>query len=194
MARRKRAVKVYYNSDTDTWTNDSHEEPYLMPGTEAYEAYQKTLAENSASQKDDEFHEKLEDRNEDLRKEQLAKEASLDHAYEVANRKFRRRMSKERQNKEIQNIVSDGLGSGIDISGGVLTKVGVHGVDTSNQDELYDDGIDADHYKKAVISEYKGELNEAMREVPNVDTNGDGEIDSDDVEVTPGMRRMARYM
>ena len=55
MARKKRRPKVFYNGAVDTWSNDSMNEPYLMPGTEAYAAYQESLKKQVGEDVDDDL-------------------------------------------------------------------------------------------------------------------------------------------
>ena len=185
MARRKRREKVYYNSDTDTWSNDSHEQPYLMPGTESYKAMQEVQEKQENKKKGDEFHEQLEIENESLREDQLSKSELLNEAYNVGNRKFRRRRSKERQNKKIEKIIEQGLGQDVDIKGGTSAAFNAPTAKSCN-DELYNDSISEKDYKKEVIKDYKHDFEEIVHE----DKDNDGNED----EWTPGMRKMARYM
>lgn len=191
MARRRRKSKVYYNNETDTWSNDSGEQPYLMPGTESYEAYQASLLEKENQKNGDEFHDDLERTNESLRASQLKKSKKIDDAFNVGNRKFRRQRSKARKNKEIEKILSEGLGHKVDIEGGLLGHYGLPCI--SNSEELYDDSLDAREYENAVIKEYEKEA-KAIRDVPNVDVNGDGKVDENDIEMTPGMKTLMKYM
>ena len=126
-----------------------------------------------------------------MRDEQIDKSKKIDEAFDVGARKFRLQRSKSRENKEIQKIVSDGLGHKVDIEGGFLGSYGLPCV--SNSDELYDDGLNEKEYKEAVIRDY-AKAAESVREVPKVDTNGDGKVDEDDVEMTPGMKTLMKYM
>ena len=192
--RRKRKSKVYYNSSTDTWSNDSMTEPYLMPGTEAYEAYQQNL-ENQFGEEGkeaDEFHKEYAESIEDDRIEKTDKEKNIDEAYNVANRKFRRRRSKERQNEEIEKIIEGGLGKDIDLDGGLAGEYGLPSI--SSNDEAYDDGINAAQYAHEVIKDYKKQFEATVRDIPDVDNNNDGKIDEQDAEMTPGMKKMAKYI
>ena len=174
MARKKRKAKVYYNNEIDTWSNDSGEQPYLIPGTEAYNAYQARL-KTEELQSDDEPQ--LES-DEDVDEIDSCNVDSND-IFAVSNHKFRRQQSKVRHNDEIQKIVNNGLG--------------YSAKDLSKSDEVYDDGLNEKEYKKAVISNYKKEADK-VREIPTVDNNGDGKIDKNDVEMTPGMKHLMKYM
>ncbi len=190
-SRPRRLLSVFHNNDSDTWVNDTNEQLSIMPGTQAYKAY---VEQRKSEQDGQDLKDKV-DGNADARqqeKERKNKEEELNDAYSVANRKFRRRMSKSVQDKEIQRIVDNGLGKHVSIFGNIWAKLGFGG--KSNQDELYDDGISADEYKKAVISDYKSDLKEAMTELPDVDYDHDGDIDEDDIVLTPGMRTMSKYM
>lgn len=179
MARKKRKMNVYYNSGTDTWSNDSNTQPYIKPGTGAYKAYSFDKDNNTED-----------DIVEDNVKEIDSKSEAVDHAYDVANRKFRRKMSKERQNSEVKTIISHGLGKSVNITGGLLSKVGLT---PTNEDELYDDGISDKEYKKEVIRDYASDLAEVMH-TADKDNDHDGDIDENDVIITPGMKTMAKYM
>ena len=190
MARKKRRPKVFYNGAVDTWSNDSMNEPYLMPGTEAYAAYQESLKKQVGEDVDDELGKTPdEDISPDNKQEEEQYDAT-DVGLDVAKRKFRRQQSKASQDKEIQHIVSEGLGKSVDISGGVAGEYGLPGI--SNSDELYDDGIDADSYKHEVIKDYRKQLDSVERETPTIDTDGDGK--SDEQEMTPGAKAMRKYM
>lgn len=184
MAKRKnnnnRKTRVYYNSDTDTWSNDTHEQPYLMPGTQSYEAYQEQQLKDDPNQPDDEFHKNLEEDNEDYREEQVQEDKEFEKKSEVTRRKYRRYMSKEVQRKAAEKIIEDGLERDIPTR--------------DFSDELYDDGVSGDKFVHEAAVDYKHEFDEKTREVPEVDNNGDGKVDEDDAYMTPGMKKMARYM
>lgn len=178
MARKPKKQKVYYNNDTDTWSNDSGEQPYLMPGSEAYEAYQERLKAQEKAKKEKELELQAEKQlmDELTDKEKYKKVGDV---FDVGTRKFRSQQKKASQNKSIEKLVEGGLG---------------HDVKVNKQSSaLYDDSLNEAEYKKAVVSEYKKEA-EKVREIPTVDTNGDGKIDKDDVQMTPGMKSLMRYM
>lgn len=172
--RRKRKEKVYYNSDTDTWSNDSNEQPYLMPGTASYEAYQAKNQEQLEKKIGDDFHHELEAHNESIRDEQLEKSKLIDDAFHVGNRKFRRQRSKERLNSDVEKIIDDGLGHG-------AAKI-------KHNENVYDDGVNDKQYAKKVVRDYKSEFENLCQQ----DNNNDGKVDEDDW--TPGMRKLSRYM
>lgn len=176
---KKRKANVYYNSDTDTWSDDSREQFSLLPGTSTYKDYMedKELAKEKAA--GDEFHDELEHQNEVYRELQLDKEK--DHeVHNVGKRKYRRYMSKDVQSKDAIKIAENGLDR--------------HVSKRDLNDELFDDGISGDSYKHEVLEDYKSEFNE-KRQIPNVDSDHDGDIDEDDdAYMTPGMKKMARYM
>ena len=180
MAKSKRKSRVYYNSDTDTWSNDANEQPYLMPGTQSYEAYVEQQKESSPSKPDDEFHQELEMDNEDYREEQVNEDKSFEKESQDMRRKSRRYMSKEVKRKEAEKIIEEGLGRDIPTR--------------EFSDELYDDGVSADKFIHESAVDYKAEFEEKAREVPEVDTNKDGQIDEDDAYMTPGMKKLSRYM
>lgn len=180
MARRKKKTRVYYNSDTDTWSNDAMEQPYLMPGTQSYEAYQEQQAKDSPDNPDDDFHAALEDANEEYREEQVEEDEALEKATRESKRKYRRYMSKEVQRKKAEKIIEEGLGRDIP--------------SRDFSDELYDDGVSGDKFIHEAAVDYKHEFEEKTREIPDIDTDKDGDVDEDDAYMTPGMKKMARYM
>lgn len=173
-SRKKRKEKVYYNSDTDTWSNGTMEQPYLMPGTASYEAYQEKNQEQLAKKQGDAFHEELELHNEGIRDDQLEKSKLIDDAFHIGNRKFRRQRSKERLNSDVEKIIEDGLGH-------QTNKV-------KRNKKVYDDGINDEQYAKKVVRDYKSEFENLCQQ----DNNNDGKVDEDDW--TPGMRKMSKYM
>lgn len=179
MAKKRKKSKVYYNSGTDTWSDDAREQLSLIPGTSTYENYIESRKEASVDEPDDEFHEELEIHNEDYRENQIEKEKDIE-VHNVGKRKYRRYMSKDVQSKDTIKIAENGLDR----------HVSKHDLN----DELFDDGVSGDVYKKEVLRDYKHEF-EKKREIPNVDSDHDGDIDGeDDVYMTPGMKKMARYM
>jgi hypothetical protein len=185
---RRKGSKVYYNNDTDTWVNDSAEQFSLAPGSKEYEQYKAQLQIDDKHESDEQCEKSIE-HDEHLSDKKSDEKDMIGSAYDVATRKHRRKMSKERQNKDIQKIVDGGLGKHTDIKGGFMGSIDLPSV--TCKDEMYDDGIDAKHYKKEVIQDYKKEFKK-VREVPVIDTDGDGK--EDDTVMTPGMRKMAKYM
>ena len=56
----KKQSDISYNNKKDTWENTAKEQPYLMPGTEAYEERQEDLMEHNPFRPDDKWHEQEE--------------------------------------------------------------------------------------------------------------------------------------
>lgn len=188
MARkRRRKEKVYYNSDTDTWSNGTMEQPYLMPGTASYEAMQEANQLQLEKKQGDEFHEQLEEYNEELRGEQLEEGQKVIDAFNASQQKFKNQRRKARMNDEIEDILEDGLGKDVNVDGGIAGSFNIP-LTNNCKDAMYNDGITDDQYKKTVIREYKDEFTD----ICNQDNNHDGEVDEEDW--TPGMHKLAKYM
>lgn len=185
--RNNKRGKVYYKSDTDTWSNDAMEQPYLMPGTESYKAMQSQNEEKKELKKGDEFHDELEFQNETLRKRQLDKSKMIDEAFNVGSRKFRKVRAKKRVQDQTERIIEDGIGKNVDIKGGIAGDIAL-GCSGVSKKLVYDDGVNPEEYQTQVIRSYEPEFKEAC----DKDNNNDGQIDDDDW--TPGMHKMARYM
>lgn len=179
--RKKRTAEdnVFLKSGSDS-SNDAKEQVDLSIGTQAYEEFQaKRSEEIEKKAKEEPFHEKLETENRLLRTNQLKKQR-LAEAYDVGKKKYRRYMSKETQVKKMTGVIEGGLDR--------------HIPKKDFNDELYDDGISGDEFSHEAAKDYKQEFRQ-KREVPTVDTNNDGVIDGqDEVQMTPGMRRLAKYM
>lgn len=71
--------KVLRNNGPSTWQNTDREQPYLMPGTAEYEERVADLKEHSPAAPDDEFHEALEERNEDVPEDMKARQPQEDN-------------------------------------------------------------------------------------------------------------------
>lgn len=74
MAKKKRR-RVNHNNEKATWENTSKEQPYLMPGTSAYDEYTSDLKEHNPFRPDDKWHDEREDDVEEYG-EALAKKAA----------------------------------------------------------------------------------------------------------------------
>lgn len=107
----------------------------------------------------------------------------IQKAYEVetvGRRKYRRYMSKDVQVGRVRRI----------IEGGLDRRISRHSFD----DELHDDSISGDTFAREAVSDYKKEFSRKC-DTPTTDTNNDGVVNQDDdVIMTPGMRKMSRYL
>lgn len=111
------------------------------------------------------------------------KPETMGEAYEAvapAIRNYRDRLRKEDAAKKAREIVEDGLG---------------HAVSPFDlDDEIRDVGIRPDEVVREAVRDHRAEFLSRC-ETPEVDTTGDGKVDEEDEPLmTPGMRRMARYI
>lgn len=111
------------------------------------------------------------------------KPETMGEAYDAvapAIRNYRNRMQKEGMAKEVRGIIEDGLGRPVPMS--------------DLDDEIRDVGLTASTMIREAVQDHRGEFL-ARCATPEVDTTGDGKIDEEDEPLlTPGMRRMARYI
>lgn len=111
------------------------------------------------------------------------KPETMGEAYDAvapAIRNYRNRMQKEDMAKEVRGIIEDGLGRPVSMS--------------DLDDEIRDVGVTANTMIREAVQDHRGEFL-ARCATPEVDTTGDGRIDEEDEPLlTPGMRRMARYI
>lgn len=177
--KRQYADNVFLNSDNDS-TNDSKNQLDLTPGEAAYKEYLENRKEELKKKQEEEpFHAELEIQNRTLRSRQIKKN-KIENAYDTGKKKYRRYMSKDVQVKKMTKIIDDGLDR--------------HIPRRDFNDELFDDGISGDEFPKEAARDYKKEFNK-KRELPTEDTNHDNVIDDKDEPVmTPGMRKLAKYM
>ena len=180
MARKmnnKRRKKVYYNNSKDSWVDDGKEQYSLHPGQITDDNLLKQEEElEKAEQK--EIEEKKPEIEEALEQEQQRQKKMRDN---VLWYKSYRRIRKDDQVAVTQKIASEALGRPVSAK-------------TMN-DELYNDAVDMDSFKKDALSDYAHEL--AHKEaVPVRDTDHDGDIDNDDEPgpKTKAQRRMERYL
>jgi hypothetical protein len=185
---RKRGGKrgaVYYNRYRSTWSPEEREAA-LTPGTKQYSERQADFLKGVYGVESDDVNEGPEavvDIEDDKADEELEVNDFSNMGYNVPVRKFRRKMSKEQHAKRIQKIAQNGIGERILIH----NSLGIPGA-RSMDDELYDDGSDEKHFAKDVLEDYKSDLKSAC----NTDNDHDGDVDEDDI--TPGMRKMMKYM
>lgn len=86
----RRRKKARPNNMQDTWQNTAKEQPYLMPGTAEYEERIEDLKMHDPFRPDDEFHQELEERNEDLPQDIALRQPKKDNV--MAERKLRERV------------------------------------------------------------------------------------------------------
>lgn len=113
--------------------------------------------------------------------EQMA--LDVDMAHDVAVRKFRRKRSKERKVDEVRDIAKDALNRDIPVHN-TFNIPGQRSMD----EELHNDGVDEKTFVGACLRDYESDL----KELYDNDNNRDGQTDDDDI--TPGMRKMMKYM
>lgn len=117
----------------------------------------------------------------------------IEYAYHRANHEFddecteahvearkARQNLKRSQVKQAKYIIEDAIGKRISVR--------------DFSDEITDNGVSPDDFIKESVKEYKHEINEKKNQ-REFDTNHDGKIDDDDdVILSPGMRKLMRYM
>jgi len=176
---RKRRRKIYYNSDADTTTDDSREQLYLTPAgtSDKSDVLQQELAENEEANK--EFHEELSAHNDGIVRATDAKD-KVKNAYgrETGRRKYRKYIEKDVQTEKLRKMASDALERSVPLK--------------DFQEELHDDGIGAKEYAHETMTDYRQEL--IQKEIPVKDRDKDGDIDKDDVEITPAMTKMSKFI
>ena len=181
MARRmnnKRRKKVYYNNSKDSWVDDGHEQYSLHPGQIADENLLKAEEELQKQEAKEEEEKKTDVALEEALAEQ-EKQKKLQK--DVLWHKYNRYIRKSDQAKATLQIASDALGR--DVSPRTL------------EDELRNDAVDMDSFKKDALKDYEHAL--AQKEaIPTHDTDHDGDIDHDDEPgpKTKAQRRMERYL
>lgn len=159
-------------------SNDTKTQVDLDIGSDAYEDMLESRDKDTKVE-EEQFHSKLEETNESLRQTQIGKH-EITEAFRTGQRKYRRYMSKDVKTRQVKAVIENGLDK----------KISKHDFD----DELYDDGISGDEFPKEAARDHKQEFEE-RREIPTVDTNKDGIVDDqDDVMMTPGMKKLSRYM
>ena len=112
-----------------------------------------------------------------------AKPDTMGEAYEAvapAIRNYRNRIRKAEKAKEAREIIEGGLGHAVPVG--------------DLDDEIRDVSVSPDEVVREAVRDHRAEFDEKLA-TPTEDTNQDGKVDDeDDVVMTPGMRRMARYM
>ena len=212
--KRNRGLIVYSNNSQDSSSNGAKEQKSIEQGTRSYEAYKSQL-ENAVGRTDDDFHDEVDDHDEDYTSGSSMSE--IDDAYEDAHKKFNRRRfdiqsAKRRQDKSIEHVLSAGLGHSVDVDGGFMSSHSLPGV--SSTDELYNDSVLVRNYAEDVIDDYGADIKKAVsgykkksantsRDSEFVDVDGDGNIDyiikDDSVEseeeyVPKSLQKLASYL
>lgn len=179
MGPSREVVNVFGSSNSDS-SNDAKGQINLLPGTSAYKQYyDQKKAEIEKKDANEQRLDEIEVKERTLRSARLRKD-ELQRAYDTGKKKYRRYMSKDVQVKKIQDVIEDGLG---------------HNISRKDfNDELFDDGISGDEFPREAVKDHKREF-DRLKDLPQMDTNGDGIVNKDDsAEMTPGMRRLSRYM
>lgn len=182
--RRKKKQAVYHNTNTDRWTNDTKEQLSLMPGSDGYEARQQQLAENTPASEEHQ-EEFSEEQWEQMQKKESEAEELAEELHESfikgqkspAAMQYRAMVQRQDAVRQTAKIASQGLGR-------TVTAAEI-------EDAAKGATVLPEDVPKA-LKQYEPEFHE--REVPVIDTNGDGQIDEDDAYMTPGMSRMRRYL
>ena len=182
--RRKKKPAIYHNNAKDPWTNDTKDQLSLALGSDGYEARQAKLAENTPMSEEN-LDQATEEQFEMIKAteseaNELAEE--LHEAFTIGHKspavmQYRSMVQRQDVVRQTAKIASDGLGRTV----------------TEKEIESVTGGITVlpDDVPKA-LQNYETELHE--REIPVTDANHDGQIDEDDVYMTPGMSRMRRYI
>lgn len=146
----KKELKYAYNHEKSTHENTAKEQPYLMPGTPEYEEYQRDLKEHI--KQDDEWHDKLEDHNEN-HSERLQNRNDESDGLDTnqSKREYQKHIAKESQ---FGKVKADA------VSAALLTK-------TPDDDErarkaklkdledlIYDNGVTQDNFEQQALLEY----------------------------------------
>lgn len=195
--KKHRKQAVYHNRYYSTQTPDERERS-LMPGTKEYQKKQaerlskafnsnrpaeQTNSDQKQEELDDQIEQQVVSANTEPSEPEMQEEIP-DMAHDVAVRKFRRQRGKERRIAEVQSIVKGATGTKIPED----TALHKPGDGNSIRKAVNDDGISEKQFVNKVVRDYEGDL----KKVCNMDTNGDGKVDEEDI--TPGMRKMMKYM
>lgn len=178
----KKRQPVYFNNYETTRAPDEREAcvPYESEERKRQEKLRLKRAFEEAEEQEENTEEK--DTHPDEPEEKIDVESpndNFDPAHDVNLHSYRRKLSKV---KVAQSILNE---AGIDAV--VENNGSLPGVESMTE-ELHSPSVTQDKFIKDVVRDYKEDLKELYHE----DNNDDGEVDEDDI--TPGMRRAARYM
>lgn len=148
MAKKKRRL---HNIDKDTWTNTAKEQPYLMPGTDEYEEYQRDLKFNDPFCPDDEMHAELEESNVQKREDRE------DHINDIISPVTSRRkyINESQKRAQFGTVKADA------IRRAKLTDTFVDDKKANNasidqlDDIVYNDGVTSDDFVEDALPEYE---------------------------------------
>lgn len=141
--------KIRRNNSKVDWENDTKEQPYLMPGSSEYEEYQNDLHMHDPFRPDDEWHNELEEKNEE---QFVPKSEPKEAPSERVNRwKFIRQQSKASQFDDVKNaatIAAEETESKKD------DKRVAHMKKKDLEEIVFDDGVDDEEYVSKTIRKY----------------------------------------
>lgn len=135
----------------DTWENTNKEQISLAMGSSEYKERQADLLENSAEKPDDEFHVKLENKNEVQASDVLEENQQMDAQNDTSERKYRNQMAKRKQFKHVKSAA---------IAAAALTETEVDDKKAKrmmpkNLDSIvYNDGVAEDDYLPTALKKY----------------------------------------
>lgn len=183
--RTKRKQPVYHNNSKDTFSPDERE-VYLSPESEERKRLEKLRLQKAfddiEKEAEEEERRKDADTDRDEREKDLAherKEDVFDPARDFNIHSYRRKLDKV---KVAKRILDD---AGIDAV--VENNGSLPGIESMTE-ELHNPAITQDAFIKDVVRDYERDFKEICQE----DNNNDGRVDDDDI--TPGMRKLMRYM
>lgn len=136
--------KGNFNNIKDTRTNTAKEQPYLMPGTDEYEEYVRDLKDHDPFRPDDEFHQEMDDYNEQL-PQRLLEKSQNNEDDDGKKQKARREMEKRAVHLTARAKVIREAMMTPGISDDILARM-----ITDDNPVLHDDSVDADGYEDAL--------------------------------------------
>ena len=164
------ARKVYHVNSTDTWSNDDKEQLSLLPGSDGFEEYQEDLREHDPFKPEDDFHEELEEHNEDYA-ENMSDRQEVDGKGKTLRETKHQRGLKLTDAEKAVGVVNGLTG-------------GHYGADDV-EDEVYDTSVTSSDFIEEAVDDHKRE----KRELPEIKQ----EVESDEYD-GPGMRTLKKYM
>ncbi len=138
------------NNVHDTWQNTAKEQPYLMPGTSAYEERQEDLQLHDPFRPDDVFHDKLERENVEHSRE-LAEKAGKAHEHQGGTHNYQQYIRKETQYAQAKHTAEDEARRTATQSDDCRVKrMSPEGVENLE----YDNGVAEDDYLPRALQKY----------------------------------------